>query len=225
MLATLGFATKAGLALDARLAARRPQPGAGPGLGADVRGAAVGRPVRHPAAAHAFTGAPRTTKQCAPCCWPFGLPSHTVAAVLLVMQCYYKRLLAYSSIEHMGIMTFAASYRRQPGHRSTLAPHARPRNREAPRCSSRPAGYYPACGQPWGSPASSAPFARDSSLWDGLARRAWPHWPWFRPFPDCSSPRSPSLIRLAGRARRGDDRCPCAAVRRLHGNTGRWHSP
>ena len=45
----------------------------------------------------------------------FGLVSMAVAAAFIIMARDFKRLLAYSSIEHMGIIAFGFGYRRVPG--------------------------------------------------------------------------------------------------------------
>jgi len=43
------------------------------------------------------------------CCSPQGLGSLTVAALLILRQRDYKRMLAYSSIEHMGLIAIGAA--------------------------------------------------------------------------------------------------------------------
>ena len=103
----VGYGTKVGPRAAAQLAARRARrrPDAG-----------VGRAVR------ACCSTSRCTRSCAARCWSrarcrrrsrgtlmmgFGLLSVVVAAFLLSRQKDIKRLFAYSSIEHMGIITFA----------------------------------------------------------------------------------------------------------------------
>ena len=109
VLLILGFGTKAGPRPAARLAARRAQPSPRAGVRADVRGAARGRVLRHPA-----RQGHRRRRRSAPAspapCWPdrARLPRWWPRP-LLIAQRDYKRMLAYSSIEHMGLLALGAA--------------------------------------------------------------------------------------------------------------------
>ena len=102
-LLVLGFGTKAGT--DARCTAGYPTRTAKPrpGLRADVRSAALGRGLRAASLpghrrSRAGPGFVRTLLLAV------ALASLALAASLLIAQRDYKRLLAYSSIEHMGLV-------------------------------------------------------------------------------------------------------------------------
>jgi hypothetical protein len=92
----------------AQLAARRPQPGPRPGLGPHVRSAAHGGLLRH----LALQGGdrPRPRARVLPHLLVIvALLSLAVAASLLLTQRDYKRMLAYHSIEHMGLIALGAA--------------------------------------------------------------------------------------------------------------------
>jgi hypothetical protein len=103
-LLVLGYGTKP----DAQLAAGRPQPGTRPRLRADVRvllTVAFYALLRFKAITDAALGAgyPRVLLA------TVGLASLAVAASLLLTQRDYKRMLAYHSIEHMGLIALGAA--------------------------------------------------------------------------------------------------------------------
>ena len=108
-LAVLGFADQGGTGADAQLAAGRPLPGAGAGVRADVGGAALRR-----ASTRSCASRPSRHR-----CIGAGLDARHArrrrAAVAGRRRradpraADYKRMLAYSSIEHMGIMALGAA--------------------------------------------------------------------------------------------------------------------
>ena len=84
------------------------------------------------------------------------LLSLAVAASLLLAQRDYKRLLAYSSIEHMGIIALGAAIGTPLADRRRAAAHARSRPRQERRCSSAPGEILPRPRAPPTSAASAA---------------------------------------------------------------------
>ena len=95
---------------DAHVAARRPQRGAGAGERADVRRAARRRRLRHPAiqARRGPRGRPRL--HVGGSSSGLGLLSMAVAAAFLWSPTNYKRMLAYSSVEHVGIVCLGLGF-------------------------------------------------------------------------------------------------------------------
>ena len=92
-----------------QLAARRPQRGAAAGQRAALRGAAADRPadrLAHPAGAGAGARPPAIRELFL----GFGLLSLAVAVPFLWRPLPWKRLLAYSSLEHMGILALGIGF-------------------------------------------------------------------------------------------------------------------
>ena len=92
------------------MAARRPQPGAQPDLGAAVGCGPGGRAVRAgavPPRRHRARWGPAFSSTLLVV---FGLLSLAVALPFIVAQGDLKRLLAYSSIEHLGLATLALGF-------------------------------------------------------------------------------------------------------------------
>ena len=94
----------------------------------------------------------------------FGLASLAVAIPFLWRSLPWKRLLAYSSLEHMGVIALgSASRRRSPwlGSRST-SPHTRSRRRSVSTLRTPLVSHDPSAGEPRSpvSVAASAPLGR-----------------------------------------------------------------
>ena len=161
-LAVLGFATKAGLAPmhswlpDAHSQAPAPVSGLMSGvllsvaLYAILRIQAIGDAALGPDFLRGLLVAA-------------GLLSLAVAAALMLAQRDYKRMLAYSSIEHMGIIALGAAIGGAAGHRRGPAAHARPwagqghhvRRRLGASCPPRAAAASPTSTACWpGGPTS-----------------------------------------------------------------------
>jgi hydrogenase-4 component F len=144
------------------------------------------------------------------------LASLAVAATLLIAQRDYKRLLAYSSIAHAGLIALAGAFGAKLAIADVLRPRARP---------VRPSPSAPPGRSPTGSP--------DISAVSGLAvhSRAWPRrsaWAWsllgLPPF-SCSPPGSGSLGPglppvMVGRR----DRFPLILVRSLPSRSVHGHA-
>ena len=116
---------------DAHVAPRRPR------RGPDARQrAALGRPpelrhlrrpeVQHRSLRHAGTGIPSELLIL------LGLLSMGIAAASIYFQKDMKRMLAYSSVEHMGIVSLAVGFGGFIGTLRRPAPHNEPRHRKAP---------------------------------------------------------------------------------------------
>ena len=93
----------------AHLAARRALRGADPGVGPAVRVAARGQLLRDPALLpdRAAALGPRFPRDVL---LVFGVASLLLAALYLLDQRDFKRMLAYSSVEHMGILAIGVSF-------------------------------------------------------------------------------------------------------------------
>ena len=110
----------------AYLASRRPQRGAEPGLGAALGRAAGERLLRDPAL---LPGDRRRGRRRVPrhVLLVFGTVSLVVAALFVLRQENYKRLLAYSTIEHMGVIAARDRLRHAARGRGRALPRAQPR--------------------------------------------------------------------------------------------------
>ena len=104
LLFLVGYGTKMGLAPHAHVAARRAQRGAVGGLGPALRRAAELRVPRHPARARRSAPRPGWRRSRAGCCASSACSRWRWRRLFIVAQTDYKRMLAYSSVEHMGIL-------------------------------------------------------------------------------------------------------------------------
>ena len=128
---------------DAHVAARRPQRGAGAGERPHVRRAALGRASTPCCASRPSSTSPPGPAFARRLLLVLGLVSMAVAALFLWAPTNFKRMLAYSSVEHIG--------HRLPGPRLRRAPGAWPA-----RCSTSPTTPSPSP-RSSSSPAASAP--------------------------------------------------------------------
>ena len=111
----------------AQLAPRRPQPGTRPCLRPHVGGAPDRRFLRHPALQGHRRWRPRARRSPAPCSSSWACCRSLVAASLLLTQRDYKRMLAYHSVEHMGLIALGAAAGSPLGHRRGAPPRPGPR--------------------------------------------------------------------------------------------------
>ena len=110
LLVLVGYGTKVGLGADAHLAAGRAQRRPGAGLGHAVRRAAEhGDGGNLPLPRHRRGGRPRR-RPAARARRILGAFSLLVGALFIVRQRGVKRLMAYSSIEHMGVVALGFGF-------------------------------------------------------------------------------------------------------------------
>ena len=110
LLAVVGLRHQGRPGADAHLAARRARRGAQPGQRDAVGRAAQHRHVRdHPVPGHR-PGPARRQPTRGPCCCPSGSPRSSIGALFMVRRGNFKRLFAYSSVEHMGIIAVALGF-------------------------------------------------------------------------------------------------------------------
>ena len=121
-----------------QLAPGRPLRGAAARLGAALGGAAAGRAARRLALERAL-GPASASAPARAVLIAFGLVSLAVAIPFLWRSLAWKRLLAYSSLEHMGVIALGDRVRDAARSRRRRRPHRRARRREGARLLRRDA--------------------------------------------------------------------------------------
>ena len=119
----VGYGTKMGLAPDAHLEAGRLRRGPGPGRHAAGRRRHQLRLSGHPAGLSDLPRRARGRARPADHDLSWGCSRWRVAAVFMVRQRDFKRMLAYSSVEHMGILVLGIGIGGAGGVRRAAAPH------------------------------------------------------------------------------------------------------
>ena len=110
----------------------------------------------------------------ATCLIGFGLVSLAVAVPFLWRPLAWKRLLAYSSLEHMGVIALGIGFGSPARAGRRRDPHRRARRRQGARLLRRDAAAWPRAplGRARRSPASDAPSPRSARRWASRSQRS-----------------------------------------------------